>query len=100
MARPTLTITSRNYGTWSLRGWMLCKLVGLDFDEITLDADSPELRSTAPSFRVPSLNIDGVEMNGVLAKYCASVLELPAMVEWLAAAESEPDRIEELDAEF
>lgn len=218
MARPTLTITSKNYGAWSLRGWLLCKLAGLDFDEITLDADDPAMRAEllllAPSFRVPSLHIDGVEiwdtlaiaeelnerfpkarilptdpaerahcrsicgemhsgfanmrsalpmnlrarydhfpvwsaartdiarireiwqecleasggpflygdmptmadamyapvcsrfvtygveMNGILAKYCTTVLELPAMVEWIASAESEPEHIEELDAEF
>ena len=32
MAKATLTIASRNYGSWSLRGWLLCKLAGLDFD--------------------------------------------------------------------
>ena len=33
MADATLTINSRNYGAWSLRGWLLCKMSGLDFDE-------------------------------------------------------------------
>ena len=40
MARATLTITSKNYGSWSLRGWFLCKLAGLDFDEVQQDADA------------------------------------------------------------
>ena len=31
MAEATLTISSRNYGSWSLRGWLLCKMAGLDF---------------------------------------------------------------------
>ena len=31
----TLTIASKNYGSWSLRGWLLCKMAGLDFDEQT-----------------------------------------------------------------
>ena len=35
MAKATLTIASKNYGSWSLRGWLLCKLAGLDFDEQT-----------------------------------------------------------------
>ena len=26
MADAKLTINSRNYGAWSLRGWLLCKL--------------------------------------------------------------------------
>jgi glutathione S-transferase len=25
MAKATLTIASKNYGSWSLRGWLLCK---------------------------------------------------------------------------
>ena len=33
MAKATLTIASKNYGSWSLRGWLLCKMAGLDFDE-------------------------------------------------------------------
>ena len=28
------TIASKNYSSWSLRGWLLCKMAGLDFDEI------------------------------------------------------------------
>ena len=33
MAEATLTISSKNYSSWSLRGWLLCKLAGLDFAE-------------------------------------------------------------------
>ena len=36
MAKATLTIASKNYGSWSLRGWLLCKFAGLDFDEQTV----------------------------------------------------------------
>ena len=32
MQKATLAITSRNYGSWSLRGWLLSKFAGLDFD--------------------------------------------------------------------
>lgn len=70
-ARPTLTIASKNYGAWSLRGWLLCKLAGLDVDEITLDADDLAMRAEllllAPSFRVPALHIDGVEIWDTIA---------------------------------
>ena len=35
MARKaTLSISSKNYSSWSLRGWLLARFVGLDFDEI------------------------------------------------------------------
>ncbi len=37
MAQAMLTINSRNYGAWSLRGWLLCKMSGLDFEEHVLD---------------------------------------------------------------
>ena len=33
MAKATLTISSKNYGAWSLRGWLLCRMAGLDFAE-------------------------------------------------------------------
>ena len=32
MATATLTINSRNYGAWSLRGWLLCKFSGIEFE--------------------------------------------------------------------
>ena len=32
MAQPTLTIASKNYGSWSLRGWLLCKKAGQEFE--------------------------------------------------------------------
>ena len=33
MAKTVLSIASKNYGSWSLRGWLLCKMSGLDFEE-------------------------------------------------------------------
>ena len=33
MAKAVLTISSKNYGAWALRGWLLAKLAGLDFTE-------------------------------------------------------------------
>ena len=38
MAQATLTIASKNYGSWSLRGWLLCKMAGLEFDEQVVSA--------------------------------------------------------------
>ena len=32
MATSTLTISSRNYSSWCLRGWLLCKFAGLEFE--------------------------------------------------------------------
>lgn len=69
--KPSLTIASRNYGSWSLRGWLLCRLAGLDFDEKLMQSDDPDTRAEllliAPSFRVPCLRVDGAEIWDTLA---------------------------------
>ena len=64
MAEATLTINSRNYGSWSLRGWLLCKMAGLDFDDrdgrrATIRPSRAELLLLSPSFLVPCLTHDG-----------------------------------------
>ena len=38
-AQAALTLSSKNYSSWSLRGWLLAKFSGLEFDEIVV---SPE----------------------------------------------------------
>ena len=45
MAEATLSINSRNYGSWSLRGWLLCKMVGLDVTVDMVSADDPTGRA-------------------------------------------------------
>jgi glutathione S-transferase len=42
----------------------------------------------------------GVDLDATSRSYVSAVLALPEMVEWIAAAEAEPDEILELDAEF
>jgi glutathione S-transferase len=71
MAQATLTIASKNYGSWSLRGWLLCKLAGLDFVEQAVSADDPSMRAEllllSPSFLVPCLTHDGIKVWDTLA---------------------------------
>jgi len=71
MSSATLTINSRNYGAWSLRGWLMCRFAGLDFDVEEADANDPsqrdELLLMSPSFLVPCLTIDGLEIWDTLA---------------------------------
>ena len=71
MAEATLTIASKNYGSWSLRGWLLCKLAGLDFDEEQSRSDDPSVRAEllllSPSFLVPRLTHAGVKVWDTLA---------------------------------
>ncbi len=71
MARATLTISSRNYSSWSLRGWLLCKMTALDFEEKVLPMDDPSTRAEllllSPSFLVPCLYHSGYEIWDSLA---------------------------------
>jgi glutathione S-transferase len=59
MPDATLTISSKNYSSWSLRGWLLCKFAGLTFEEQILPSDDPAMRAEllllSPSFLVPRL---------------------------------------------
>jgi glutathione S-transferase len=71
MTDAILTINSRNYGAWSLRGWLLCELAGLEFDVRVLPSDDPssraELMLLAPSFLVPRLTHGNVVIWDTLA---------------------------------
>jgi glutathione S-transferase len=71
MAKAVLTIASKNYGSWSLRGWLLCKLAGLDFQEQHVGSDDPSARAEllllSPSFLVPCLIDNGIRVWDTLA---------------------------------
>ncbi len=71
MAEAILTISSKNYSSWSLRGWLLCKMAGLDFVEQAVPVDDPanraELLLLSPSILVPSLTHDGIRVWDTLA---------------------------------
>ena len=71
MSKATLTIASKNYGSWSLRGWLLCKLADLDFEEKHVGSDDPSTRAEllllSPSFLVPRLVHDGLKVWDTLA---------------------------------
>ncbi len=41
-----------------------------------------------------------VRLPSVCAAYCRTVITMPEMIEWIAAAKKEPMQIEELEAEF
>jgi glutathione S-transferase len=41
-----------------------------------------------------------VKLDPICATYCETVIGMPAMQEWIAAAKTEPDDLEELDVEF
>lgn len=74
-----LTISSKNYSSWSLRGWLLCRMAGLEFQEVVSSSDDPSTRAEllllSPSFLVPCLEHDGIKVWDTLAiaEYLAEV---------------------------
>ncbi len=79
MAAATLTISSKNYSSWSLRGWLLCRMAGLDFKEQHVDMDDPDTRQEllllSPSVLVPRLTHGKVTVWDTLAiaEYLAEI---------------------------
>ncbi|MBG0792288.1 glutathione S-transferase family protein [Methylocystis sp. H62] len=71
MPATTLTISSRNYSSWSLRGWLMAKLSGIDFEEIVISPDDVSARAEilllSPSILVPCLTYEGAKIWDTLA---------------------------------
>ncbi|MDM0104422.1 glutathione S-transferase [Variovorax sp. J22R24] len=71
MAKPVLTISSKNYGAWSLRGWLMCRLAGLEFTEHIIPPDDPAMKAEmlllSASMLVPSLQHGSVKVWDTLA---------------------------------
>jgi len=71
LARPTLTLSSKNYSSWSLRGWLLARFAGLAFEEVMVSPDDVDARREllllAPSILVPCLTHEGTKSWNVMA---------------------------------
>jgi glutathione S-transferase len=70
MDRATLTISSKTYSAWSLRGWLMCQLAGLDVEEQRVANDAAnraELLLLSPSVLVPRLTHEGASVWDTLA---------------------------------
>ncbi len=69
--KTTLTISSKNYSSWSLRGWLMLKFSGVRFTEVVVepgDLDArAELLLLSPSILVPCLNHQGSKVWDTLA---------------------------------
>lgn len=67
----SLTLSSKNYSSWSLRGWLLVRFAGLPFEEVMVSPDDADVRKEllllAPSIRVPCLTHDGAKVWNTLA---------------------------------
>ncbi len=70
-AEATLIISSRNYSSWCLRGWLILRLSKLPFRTEMLAVDHEraraELLQQTSSIRIPSLVHGGLEIWDVLA---------------------------------
>jgi glutathione S-transferase len=70
-SKTTLTLSSKNYSSWSLRGWLLAKFSGIDFEEVLVPADDPDARAEilllSPSILVPCLTHNGIKIWDTLA---------------------------------
>jgi len=94
MAEATLLISSRNYSSWSLRGWLLTRMSGLDFEVSVTDPDDPaakaELLLRSSSILVPCLIHDGISVWDTLAiaEYLNEICPKAGMLpeDWAARA--------------
>lgn len=73
-----LIIGNRTYSSWSLRGWLACKLSALDFETQVLPMDTPDWDSGLSKGRLPSGKVP-VVWDGDLA-----VWDSLAIIDWLA----------------
>ena len=66
-----LRISSRNYSSWSLRGWLLVRLSGLPFTAEVVSPDDPSTRAElllqSSSIRIPNLRHGDVEVWDTMA---------------------------------
>ncbi len=71
MSRTTITLSSKNYSSWSLRGWLMAKFAGVDFDESIIAPDDADARAEilllSPSILVPCLTYQGIKVWDTLA---------------------------------
>lgn len=71
MSEAILTISSKNYSSWSLRGWLMARFSGLPFVEKVISPDDPAMRAEllllSSSFLVPNLTHNGLKIWDTLA---------------------------------
>lgn len=71
MSQTTLTISSKTYSSWSMRGWLLARFAKLPFTEVVIALDDPAMRAEilllAPSMLVPCLQHGKIKVWDTLA---------------------------------
>jgi len=87
MARTTLTLSSKNYSSWSLRGWLMTKLAGIDFDEVIVEPNDADARAELDAARRNLVLQLCIMILALASAYCVSVFAwgMPAGLAGLAA---------------
>src|SRR5271166_525910 len=71
LSEAILTISSKNYSSWSLRGWLMTRFSGLPFEEKVISPDDPAMRAEllllSSSFLVPNLTHNALKIWDTLA---------------------------------
>lgn len=71
MSGAKLTISSRNYSSWSLRAWLFCQMAGLEVEVESVPIDDPnnraELLLLSPTVLTPRLDHKGASVWDCLA---------------------------------
>ncbi|MGE0808510.1 MAG: hypothetical protein AB7L76_23430, partial [Burkholderiaceae bacterium] len=61
-----LTLSSKNYSSWSLRGWLLARFASIEFRERIIPPDDPDMKAEilllSPSILVPCLTHEGCKV--------------------------------------
>ena len=73
-----LYLGTARYSSWSLRGWLMVRLAGLQVEEIFVPlagGNSPAVKAVSPSGTVPFLEHDGARIweSLAIAEYCAEL---------------------------
>ncbi len=69
---------TRRYSSWSLRGWLMVKLTGLDVEEIVIPlagGNTPGVKAVSPNGMVPYLEHGDARIweSLAIAEYCAEI---------------------------
>lgn len=71
MATATLSLSSKNYSSWSFRAWLMARMSGVKFKEVIVPPDDTAARAEilllSPSVLVPCLTYDGIRVWDSLA---------------------------------
>jgi glutathione S-transferase len=79
MPEGRLVIGTRRYSSWSLRGWLLVRLAGLDVEEVVVPlaggGGTAAIKAISPNGLVPYLEHRGARMweSIAIAEYCAEI---------------------------